>query len=348
MREGLRVLDADAHVVEPAEAFGPAWLTGQSPMDLPPATPFVMCGDNAKVADQLEHGFDAASYLRAMDVEGIDAAVLYPSLGLFVPYQPELSPEQSAAGCRAYNEWIASYCDVAPNRLAAVGLVPLADPAMAAEVGKECGAAGLVGVLARPNFLYGRNLGDPAYDPLLDALGEAGLVLAVHEGLGLRGPYVGDRFAGRFALAHACSHPMEQMAALASLVFDGALERHPELRVAFLESGTGWLRWWLARLDEHAEWMAATEYAGHSSSPSEYFARQCVISSDPEDPFVAETVAAVGAGHVVWASDFPHPDALYPDAAKSFIAESGLSADDLAAVLWDTPVRFYGLAERFQ
>jgi predicted TIM-barrel fold metal-dependent hydrolase len=53
---------------------------------------------------------------------------------------------------------------------------------------------------------------------------------------------------------------------------------------------------------------------------------------------------------VVWASDFPHPDAMYPDAVTSFLKESaehGLDGDDLDAVLWDTPVRFYRLEERF-
>jgi uncharacterized protein len=153
-----------------------------------------------------------------------------------------------------------------------------------------------------------------------------------------------------FAVRHAMSHPMEQMAAMASLIVEGALERHPGMRVAFLESGTGWLPYWLARLDGHAEWMHDTETADLSLTPSEYFARQCIISTDPDDPLAAWVVSQVGADHVVWASDFPHPDAMYPDAVTSFLKESaehGLDGDDLDAVLWDTPVRFYRLEERF-
>jgi predicted TIM-barrel fold metal-dependent hydrolase len=75
-----------------------------------------------------------------------------------------------------------------------------------------------------------------------------------------------------------------------------------------------------------------------------------MISTDPDDPLAAWTVSQVGAGHVVWASDFPHPDALYPEAVTSFFQESaehGLAGDDLDAVLWDTPVRFYRLEDRF-
>ena len=131
-------------------------------------------------------------------------------------------------------------------------------------------------------------------------------------------------------------------------MLDGALERHPDLRVAFLESGTGWLPYWLARLDEHAEWMADSECAGLSLRPSEYFARQCVISTDPEDPLAAFTASTVGADHLVWASDFPHPDAAFPDALEQFLARSpDLSDPDLDAVLWDTPLRFYRLERRF-
>jgi predicted TIM-barrel fold metal-dependent hydrolase len=253
--------------------------------------------------------------------------------------------------CRSYNDWIAGYCATEPARLAAVGIVPTMDVAAAADEASRCASLGLVGVLMRPNFLYGRNAGDPAFDPLYDVLAGERLVLAVHEGLGLRGgPTIGsDRFTG-FALRHALSHPFEQMAAMASLMLEGALERHPALRVAFLESGTGWLPYWLARLDGHAEWMAGSECAALSLSPSEYFARQCVISTDPDDPLAAFVTSHVGADHVVWASDFPHPDALYPEAVKAFLRESeehGLSGDALAAVLWDTPLRFYGLEERF-
>jgi predicted TIM-barrel fold metal-dependent hydrolase len=338
----LRVLDADAHVVEPAHVFAEWIEPGTFPADLPPDTPMVPCGSFEALADQFEHGFDPPSYVRAMDAQGIDAAVVYPSIGLFVPYLPSLTPDESAAACRSYNEWLAGWCAQAPERLSGVGLVPLADVDLAVAEADHAARLGLVGVLARPNHLYGRNLGDPAYDALWAAIARAGIVLAVHEGLGLRGPAgttIGtDRFA-LFAGRHALSHPMEQMAAMASLVFDGALERHPTLRVAFLESGTGWLPYWLNRLDEHLEWLAPDR-----PSASELFARQCVISTDPDDGCVAGTVAAVGADHMLWASDFPHPDAVFPGAPAAFAEEAGLDDATLAALWWDSPRRFYKLS----
>src|SRR5215469_12692299 len=110
MRNGIAVLDADAHVVEPGSLFRRWTPAGRAVMDLPATTPVELCGDSSKLADQLEHGFDAPSYLRAMDAKRIDAAVLFPSMGLFVPYLPELDDAQAAASCRAYNEWASGYC----------------------------------------------------------------------------------------------------------------------------------------------------------------------------------------------------------------------------------------------
>lgn len=348
MRAGLPVLDADGHVVEPAEVFADVLPEGVPVFDLPETTPYEMCGDLEALRDQLDHGFDAPSYLRAMDAQGIDAAVLYPSMGLFVPFLPELDASATQAACRAYNEWIAGYCATAPTRLAAVGVVPR-DPARAVEEAEHVAELGLVGVAMRPNHLGGEYLDSPSWDPMYAVLERTGLVLAVHEALGVRsGTTIGsDRFRG-FAARHMCSHPLEQMTAAVALLLGGVLERHPNLRVAFLESGTGWLPYWLARLDDHREWMRDSECADLSLSPSEYFARQCVISSDPEDALAGFTISQVGADHVMWASDFPHPDAAFPDAVDEFLeAIPDVDDDARRAVLWDTPVRFYGLADRF-
>ena len=204
--------------------------------------------------------------------------------------------------------------------------------------------------MVRPNHLYARNLGDPAYDTAYAELSARSLVLAVHEGLGLRGqPTIGaDRFAG-FGPRHAMSHPFEQMAAMASFVFDGAFERHPGLRVAFLESGTGWLPYWLHRLDEHCEWLADSEAAALTLDATGYFRRQCVISSEAEDALAASVVDTVGADHVMWASDFPHPDAVFPGSARAFVrnlADHAAPAASVDAVLWSTPLDFYRLNDR--
>jgi predicted TIM-barrel fold metal-dependent hydrolase len=83
---------------------------------------------------------------------------------------------------------------------------------------------------------------------------------------------------------------------------------------------------------------------------SELFRRQCVISTEAEDGCLAATIARVGADHVLWASDFPHPDARFPDAGSTFLrtcGEQGLALRDVTDMLWTTPISFYLLADRF-
>ena len=89
------------------------------------------------------------------------------------------------------------------------------------------------------------------------------------------------------------------------------LERHPDLKVAVLECGGGWIAHWMDRLDEFLEsygWTAAPM----SISPEEYFQRQCWISFDPGERTAGLLGPIVGADRFVWASDFPHSDAKYP------------------------------------
>jgi len=348
MRDGLAILDADAHVVEPGEVFAEFAPPGTAVFDLPATTPVQLCGDIELLRDQLDSGFDAPSYLRAMDAQGIDAAVLFPSMGLFVPFLPELDGDTSAAACRSYNDWIADYCATDPTRLTGVAVIPR-DPSRAAIEARRIAGMGLPGVAVRPNHLGGDYLDAPSWDALYGTLEETGGVLAVHEALGVRaGTTIGsDRFTS-FTARHACSHPLEQMAAMVALVLGGVLERHPTMRVAFLESGTGWLPYWLSRLDEHREWMRDTECAALTLSATEYFDRQCVISSDPDDALAASVIEQVGSDHVIWASDFPHPDATFPTAVDEFLTGvAALDETSRAAVLWETPMRFYRLEERF-
>src|SRR5439155_925091 len=99
------------------------------------------------------------------------------------------------------------------------------------------------------------------------------------------------------------------------LILTGVLERHPTLRVAFLESGSAWLPYWLDRMDGHLETWGKLLPAVRMK-PSEYFRRQCVISTDPEDGAVEAVVRLVGDDCLVWASDYPHPDALFPGAVR--------------------------------
>ena len=96
-------------------------------------------------------------------------------------------------------------------------------------------------------------------------------------------------------------------------------------------------------MDEHHEQFGQQERPDMARKPSEYFAEHCVIASDSDDEFVGSTVAAVGADHVAWSSDFPHLEAKWPDGVAVFDAHAGFDPDTRANVMWRTPCRLYGI-----
>jgi len=167
--------------------------------------------------------------------------------------------------------------------------------------------------------------------------------ITVHEGLSDWAPTLGRERFPNPAMLHVLSHPFEQMAACAGLVLTGVLERHPALRVVFLESGAGWLPYWLYRLDEHWETWRPLLPAVHRR-PSETVRRQCMISTEPGEELVTAVIEHVGEDNVVWASDYPHPDATFPGAVrKTLAAMTGLAPAVRSKVLATNAARLYGL-----
>jgi predicted TIM-barrel fold metal-dependent hydrolase len=110
---------------------------------------------------------------------------------------------------------------------------------------------GFRGGFMRPNPYNDRKLHSPDYEPFWQAAEELDFCIGLHEGGNSGMPTVGvDRFDGRGA-QHIISHTMEMMLAAMSMIWGGVCERHPKLRVGFLESGGGWIAPWLDRMDRH-------------------------------------------------------------------------------------------------
>ena len=115
-------------------------------------------------------GRDPRVRLEVLDSEGIDAAVLYPSMGfLFGLYE---DATVAAALCAAYDDWLAAYCATDPSRLIGMALLPQQDPALAVtELERAVTRHGFAGGVMRPNRIAGRTVDDDAFEPLWDAAG---------------------------------------------------------------------------------------------------------------------------------------------------------------------------------
>ncbi len=364
MTTGTPVIDADGHTLEPRDlldryldkkyrdrvALGPdgRLVDGRPTAHHPPGTleslrftPELIA---ARFGDIAAEEFSARAVVRALDVEGIDVSVLYGPL--YDCWVEGMDPELACAVARAYSRWLVDYSQESGGRLLGAAPIPFHDVDLALrEVEYAAEELGLRAFWTRPNPVGGRMLGDRHFDPIFDAIESLGAPLSFHEGSGSKMHNIGtDRFENSTWLEqHACVHPMEQQMVLASLIVQGVLERHPALRVAFMESGAAWAPAWLHRLDEHAELVAWRDAPWLRAKPSEYFARQCFISCDPDEALLYQVVDYLGPDNVIFATDFPHPDAMYPHAVRCFLDLPRVGPDVKRRILWDNPLRFYGL-----
>ena len=378
MKDGYRVVDADAHVIEPDDLWtryideslrrrAPRHLNRAFAIEvdgLPINTPAdweteTSAEQTARRDERISatfaelfpaayaRGFDAVAQLTDMDVEGVDLAFLYPSYGLFAVASSDLDPVIAAATCRAYNNWLADFCGGDRERLHGVGMIALQDPdAAAAEVLRVHDELGFRAVFARPNPICGRNLDDSAYEPVWKALSERRMTLGLHEGGMPPLPQAGSDRLTNAEQKHICSHPMEQMVAAVSLIYGGVLERFPALQVAFLEAGCGWVPFWLERMDDHYEKGLARDFGAANDltrPPSEYFASQCYVAADADEAMLAPVIELLGDERIVFSTDYPHPDSKYPHAVESFLALPGVSDDSKRRILWDNALALYGM-----
>ena len=294
-------------------------------------------------------GFDPASTLTAMDIEGIDVAVMYGTRGRQILCHDDLAPDYAAALARAYNNWAADYCKADPRRLKFAAQVAMHDIGMAAEEARRCvGDLGAVAVIGTPNPVNGQHLHDEACEPLWSALEELNAPIGFHPtGNTSLKDDAGARYVGHAnfqPMAHAIRNPVELMGAIASMTTGGILDRHPKLRCAFLEGTAGWLYWWLWRLDDQWEkYGPGCEYQLRMP-PSEYFKRQCYIALDVDEEPAVDVVNKMGAEYFVVSSDYPHSDGAFPDAIHQFLGLP-LSDEQRRKILWDNCARLYAIAK---
>ena len=272
---------------------------------------------------ELPGGYDPRARLADMDEEGIDVAVLYPTSMLTWVEEADLF----GAACRAYNSWLHDYCAEAPTRLYPVALVPVQDlDAARTELHRCVDQLGAKAVMVRPApYLGTKPLYHADYDPFWAAVAQAGVPVGVHPS-----PHADMPNSCRLlGLADGVTNPTEGLAmrqgltnaidlqmALAWFVLGGICERHPDLRVAFLEGTGGWMVPMLERFDHQFKVFGSSD---QRTLPSELFARQCVVSFDPDEAALPFTVERLGAERVLWASDYPHPDAKIPGVVKELL-----------------------------
>ena len=144
--------------------------------------------------------------------------------------------------------------------------------------------------------------------------------------------------------AFATVLPLQLDEPLATMLFCGALERHPDLTLVLAESGVGWLPYFLARAD--LEWHSLRDKIADFTRipPSELFGRQ-VMATFEEDALGTDLIPLLGADSCMWASDYPHTDSTFPYSRRAIEETLGaLSAADREKITVTNCAELYRLA----
>jgi predicted TIM-barrel fold metal-dependent hydrolase len=293
--------------------------------------------------------------LKDQDRDGVQAEVLYGILGSSTRMG---DPEAAVEMIRVYNDWLADFCDTHPERFAGLACIPSAPiDAAVAEVRRVVKRGAVRGVDVA-NTLDMPPLYDPCWNPLWDAVDDSGLPLHFHTVGGrmpdairktLWGSAWGEKVDGtidfRVARAgfavHISGFQIYMSTILMSLVYGGVLERHPRMRVVIGEGGIGWIPYILDHMD--LEWEDQFKDLGLSMKPSDYWRRQCRATYQ-SDRIGIKLLDELGEDNVMWGSDFPHPDGVWPDSTEVIERELGhLPAAVRRKIVCENAGKLYGL-----
>jgi predicted TIM-barrel fold metal-dependent hydrolase len=260
--------------------------------------------------DEAPHGsMDPAERIQLLDAEGIDAVVLYTTIGLL--WEAELEdPDLSQAYTRAYNRWICEFC-ADRDRLVPTAHLSLSDPVAAARELERAVGEGARGAYVAPFTHDAKPLGHPDNDVVFAAAQELDVPFAIHptfEPQWTKGARMGTwenvKQLRLLASVTASDGVRQQFTTL----FDyGVFDRFPRLKVIVLESGGGWIGYWLDRIDAVYGHTFIGTRVPLEHKPSDYFRERVWISCDPDERTIPALVERFG-DRFMWASDFPHAD----------------------------------------
>jgi uncharacterized protein len=287
--------------------------------------------------------------LADMERDGVEASVMFPPI---LPMQVN-EPELRNACVRAYNDWAAEFRDTAPGRFLPMAMLSPVDPIAAAEEVKRIRKLGL----KQANFLVNDVTVDMYLEPwdiFWDTAEETDCIISYHVG---GSPQPGS-FQNRvnqepkpgmrkmtFGMGLG-NGAMSFFEPFVNLFTFGTLERHPKLKFICGESATGWIPFVVQEMDFRYNRLFETksrEDVPLKKKPSEVF-RQQVWATYQADYVGLHLVDFFGDGHMMWASDYPHPDSTWPFSQDVIARETGHLAPDVKRkVLHDNAAALYGL-----
>jgi predicted TIM-barrel fold metal-dependent hydrolase len=279
--------------------------------------------------------------LEAMDRDRVDAEVLYSEVSAFRHYP--LMKEGWREASDAFNRHMSDFASVAPDRLFPAYQVPLIDIDFAL---KQIGQLADLGARAIHVPTFPSEVGlpeyhDERYDPVWAALSEAGMAISQHLGL-VRSLFEVLRRDPTPQKAIFTSQPCLRLAeTIGFWILPGVLAKFPELKVVLVEPSLGWVPFYIDLLDKM--YAGPYDFPALDDKPSAYFHRQMYLTF-VDDQHGLERRHEIGADHIMWSTDFPHPATSWPNSQALVERQfAGIPADERDLIVAGNAARVYGI-----
>ena len=262
-----------------------------------------------------------AARLALMDEQDVEAAILLPTLGVAVEYDLRHDVELCYASLRAFNRWLEEDWGFgADGRIFGVPMLSLLDLGRAMTELRRVMAAGARLVHLCPGPAGGRSPADPVFDPFWATVAEAGIPVVFHVSNSGYQHFYGTHWSENPANPSHQQSPLQWalcnterpvVDTLIALTLHNLFGRHPAIRIVSIENGSSWLKPLFKTVDKAAALGRRGPMLGGKlpPRPSEALAGHLWVCPFPEDD-VNDLIGAIGADHVLFGSDYPHPEGL--------------------------------------
>ena len=335
MTDGL-IISSDSHVMEPVDL----WKKGvpENYRETAPLFP------PHKVGEGFQHhagGWDPKARIKEMEVDGLSAEVLYPTLMLDLFALDDAGLQEACF--RVYNDWLIDYCSVEPNRLVGVPAIPVYNIDVGIKELVRCRKAGLKGAIIwqapHPDLPFRSDHYDKFWAAAEDLETPVSLHILTGHSYNKDKERKGvERYRGSVNLKL-----MDIANALFELIFYGVLERHPKLKIVTVENEVGWLPFMFQQWDYYYRRFRGVNPPPITRDPSD-FVREQIYACFFNDSVGGHNLAWWGHDNCMWSNDFPHPNSTWPNSIKIIQRDLGhLSEETQAKVLYKNVCRLYDM-----
>ncbi len=361
----LKTISSDSHIIEPADLWekhidpkfrdrGPRLVNeGETDQWYCDGVKFGELGANQQPGvrfeepEKLTHqgrqetvllgALDPDAHVKDMDLDGIAGGVLYPSQGLTLWRIPAC--DVLSASFRAYNDYIAEFCQPYPNRLKGIAMLNVDDAEEGIRELERAAKLGLAGAMIPITPMLGYD--QPAYERFWAAAQDLDMPLSLHTATERWRPGMDLNIAAIFPFR---DRDAEVRDALSAMIFSGVFERYPKLNVGAVEFEASWAPHYMQNMDyyykQRATGIMGRRFKG-DALPSDFF-RKNVFISFQEDDIGIQFRHHIGVDNLMWGSDYPHAESTFPKSQE--ILERMLQdvpEDEKAKITWENAAKIY-------